>query len=162
MTAKDSDNRLGRLKALQAKKLSAQAAPDPVPAIKKDSGQRSGLMQRLRDHLKGDDGKIDQKKAKQFLLFVKKQSADPEAPRHEMAKRITEKLQNLPPAQRQKILNAAGLSGGTGGEGASGGAKGGGAKGRGAGANRAAGRSAPPKQHEETDEDWFDSLADNL
>ncbi len=152
MTADDPNKRLGRLKAMQAKHQAREAAPVAVPvaaparakaapakaaaAKTAPDSPRAAMIQKLRQHLAGDDGKIDPQKAKAFLMFVKKQSADPQAPRHDMAKRIAEMIKALPQQQRQKLLAAAGM-----------------------------GQNTPkpaPKPKPQQPEDWFDSLVDKL
>lgn len=151
MTADDPQKRLDRLKAMQAKHQARAAAPAPVAApaqpaarAKPQAGAqtraqapandspRAAMIQKLRAQLAGEDGRIDSQKAKAFLMFVKKQSADPQAPRHDMAKRIAEAIKALPQHQRQKLLAAAGL-----------------------------GKTAPKPKPEPT-QDWFDSLVDKL
>lgn len=148
MTADDPAKRLGRLKAMQAKHQARETAPAPAaaPARAKPAAKaaakpapdspRSAMIQKLRAQLAGEDGKIDPQKARAFLMFVKKQSADPQAPRHDMAKRIAEMIKALPQHQRQKLLAAAGL-----------------------------GKQSPaqtPKPQPKPQQDWFDSLVDKL
>lgn len=153
MTADDPTKRLDRLKAMQAKHQARAATPAPAaaPAAARArpkapanapanapgaDSPRSAMIQKLRAQLAGDDGKIDPQKAKAFLMFVKKQSADPQAPRHDMAKRIAEMIKALPQQQRQKLLAAAGL-----------------------------GKQSPaqnPKPQPKPQQDWFDSLVDKL
>lgn len=157
MTADDPTKRLGRLKAMQAKHQARDAAPVQAPAAAPARAKpaakaaaaktaapadspRSAMIQKLRQHLAGDDGKIDSQKARAFLMFVKKQSADPQAPRHDMAKRIAEMIKALPQPQRQKLLAAAGLG------------------------KPNPGQTQKPKPQPQTNqpEDWFDSLVDKL
>ena len=130
----DGQKRLGRLKSMQAKHVQSPPAAAAAPAGGQGilngllvggaaGGQGEGagagsIQQRLRKALSGPDGKIDQKKARMFLMMVRKQAADPAAPRHEMAKKIAEKLKTMPAHQRQRLMAMAGLgAGGLGGNG---------------------------------------------
>lgn len=172
MTTADSAKRLGHLKAMQAKFHARQA--DRSLASDEDGSPRAPLLQKLLQHISDDDGNIDPKKARMFLTYVKKQIADPKAPRHDMAKRIAEKLQKIPEAQRRKVLAAAGISedanfdftGPTGPTGPEGGDRGDtsrrGLLGDSGDTKRTAGRAAQPKPQDHSAESWVDDLFDNL
>lgn len=169
MTTADSAKRLGHLKAMQAKFHARQA--DRSLASDEDGSPRAPLLQKLLQHLSDDDGNIDPKKARMFLTYVKKQIADPKAPRHDMAKRVAEKLQKVPEAQRRKVLAAAGISGDasfdfTGPTGPVGGGRGDtsrrGLLGDSGGTKRTAGRAAQPKPQDHSAESWVDDFFDNL
>lgn len=136
-TAARSGNKAGRarrspkdrLKAMQAKhEETPQPAPPartPAPggatgsglmadlqaamAAGKDSG--GTILQKVQKVLSGPDGRIDPQRARMALMFVRKQAADPNAPRHDLAKRIEGMIRNMPPQQRQRLMAAAGISG---------------------------------------------------
>jgi hypothetical protein len=160
-TSEDSQKRLGRLKAMQSKHQPAAAPAAAAAPAKKglmaslqggDGPATGGIQAKLRKALTGPDGKIDQKKARMFMMMIRKQAADPAAPRHEMAVKIAEKIKSLPAQQRQKLMAMAGLGAGAG---AAGGAGLGGGKLRaGPGANAAA--------PDATGEAWFDNLVEKL
>jgi hypothetical protein len=157
-TSDDSQKRLGRLKAMQSKHKpvaapAAAAAPAKkglMAAMQGGGGAgEGGIQAKLRKSLTGPDGKIDQKKARMFMMMIRKQAADPAAPRHEMAVKIAEKIKSLPAQQRQKLMAMAGLGAGAGGAGG----------GLGGGAKAAAGTG---QQADATGEAWFDNLVEKL
>jgi hypothetical protein len=121
-TSDDSQKRLGRLKAMQSKHqpVAAPAAAAAAPAKKGlmaalqgggGGAGEGGIQAKLRKALTGPDGKIDKKKARMFVMMIRKQAADPAAPRHEMAKKIAEKIKSLPAQQRQKLMAMTGFGG---------------------------------------------------
>jgi hypothetical protein len=173
-TSDDARKRLDRLKAMQSRHLQHQPAEEPavvqgaaatpvLPARRQPpkaqgqagEGGRPAILQKVRQALSGPDGKIDSNRARMLISFVRKQAADPSAPRHELAKKIEGILSNMPPQQRQKLMAVAGLGGGSG------------------GANRAAGArragavapdpAAPPQEGAApTGEAWFDNFVGKL
>lgn len=122
-----------RLKAMQAKheslpdKATEAFTPSGTPGaagLMADlqavmAGGQSGagmtIFQKLRQVLSGPDGRIDPQRARMAMAFVRKQAADPAAPRHELAKKIEGMVQNMPPQQRQRLMAAAGMGAGRGG-----------------------------------------------
>jgi hypothetical protein len=139
-TKKSTDGASGsasRLKAMQSKHVRVEPAeaPETVSASVRGApeggagpmgnlraagggeGGRAAILQKLRQALSGPDGRINQQKARFALMFIRKQAADPAAPRHELAKRIEGMIRNMPPQQRQRLIAAAGMGGsGFGGE----------------------------------------------
>jgi hypothetical protein len=178
-TLNEAGKRLSRLKAMKAKHVQRQptqvpvAPPSETPVGKPDlmgrlhaamaqgqgggQGGRAAILQKVRQALSGPDGKIDPNRARMLLSFIHKQAADPNAPRHELAKRVEGMLNNMPPQQRQKLMAVARLSeaglGSIGGPNRSAGAIG-------AGSQETA--AAPQDGAAPAGEPWFDNLLSQI
>lgn len=168
----DNGQRLNRLKAMQARRKSAVSSEAAAPADAADAvladggeaaggqgggGKRAAILQRLRKFIATPEGGVDQKKAKALVRFVKRQAEDPEAPRHEQAKKAMNFLNNMDPEQRRKLLGIGAAMGKAGGEEMRAGKAG--AAGRGAGrrlGGKGAGAAGAGKAR--GDGAWFDDL----
>lgn len=125
-----SDNatkRGSRLQAIQArhKQAQPQATPGDSPPIDVIApadpaggggaaaapGGRAAMVQKLRKAMTKPDGGIDKEKAQKLLQFVRKQANDPNAPKHELAKKIANVIRNLDPEKRKRLLGMAGMGG---------------------------------------------------
>ncbi|WP_372884167.1 hypothetical protein [Shimia sp.] len=176
----DAKKRLDRLKAMQARHARQQPAepapaaeaPAPAqaaPAAPAAAGGRAQnpIVQKLRKALSTPEGGIDERKAKMLLQFIRTQAQDPAAPRHDMAKKLLDVVQNMDPEKRRRLLGALGQGGkGAAGQGAG---KGLGAmlRGRaqaGGGAKAGAGKTGKAGGGDETatGEPWFDDLVNGL
>lgn len=177
MNTSDASQRLGRLKAMQARRRAAmgeaevvEATPVAAPARAAKTGggaaaegkaaaggKRNAILQRLRKFVTGPDGSVDQKKAKGLIQYLKKQASDPNSPRHEQAKKALEAFKKMEPETRRKLLGGMARAGGGGGQAAGGGA------GRRAGGAGGGGRAAKGGAAQGGgDGSWFDDLVEKI
>lgn len=182
--ADDAKKRLDRLKAMQARHAKRQPVTAPeapaasvapvasgasaaAPAPEQQGGGafkaagQNPIVQKLRKALTNADGSIDERKAKMLVQFIRSQAQDPDAPRHDMAKKLLEVVQNMDPEKRKRLLGVLG-QGGAGGKGAAGKGLGAMLRGAAAGGGKAPGPAAGKADAPATGEPWFDDLVNGL
>lgn len=171
----ETSQRLGRLKAMQARRKEVIDRAVPSTAVRPDvtevtavqpakaggaGGGRAALIQQVRKLITGPNGTIDQKKAKLLVQFVKRQANDPSAPRHEQAKKILEVFNNLDADVRRKVI---GRVAGTGRKAGIAGAGRGAGGDKGSLAGRRAGKIETKAQTvEDGNGSWFDDLVNKI